>query len=199
IYTPSAWYSGSEDSWARFGAEQQWVIDQLDAHGWSDRVFIVQGDVHALGLDTGTHTPGGIPVLQASAMDSWSGGPGSRWDTGPSEPGGDQYGTVRIRNTGDIVEVTMSAWRKSERRRNHVFAVPGERRPPATDVTVLDLGDAVGKLTARLENAERRYETALDHTTASLAARDSALRYLALGAVLLALIAIGFAGWALLS
>ena len=190
IYSPSAWYSGSEDSWARFGAEQQWVLDRLDAHGWTDRVFIVQGDIHALGLDTGTHTPGGIPVLQASAMDSWSGKPGSRWDTGPSEPGGDQYGTIHIADADGDLQVTMSAWRQTDRRRTHTFTVPAKPRTPSADITLLDIHEAVHELTARVESTERRQETVRDRLESRLLTRELLLRYITIGVAAIAIVAL---------
>lgn len=166
IFSPSAWHSTSEDSWATFTREQQWVIKVLADHGWKGRTFIVQGDIHAVALDTGTSTPGNIPVLQAAAMDSWSGGESSRWDTGPSEPGGNQYGTVRVQSFDDRVEVTLAGWRDAELRRSHTFTVatdvdepppttvptppPGSEATPRTEVTWLACDLVTGDVIAYL-------------------------------------------------
>jgi hypothetical protein len=99
------------DTWAGFDAERREVADrigELDV----DNLLMVSGDAHMLAWDDGTHTDysaaGGaaFPLFQSAALDrkaSIKGGP----YTGPVIAGGGQFGTVRVRDDGREVRVTV--------------------------------------------------------------------------------------------
>src|SRR5690606_34731994 len=90
-----------------------------------DRMVLVYGDRHALGLDTGgNNTWGGFPVLQAAAMDtSFPSSPVTRFDTGPDRPGRNQYGTITVADKGDSIDITLAGWIGSALWRSHTHTV----------------------------------------------------------------------------
>jgi hypothetical protein len=111
-WMPEQWLATASYSWNRYPTERAAVLAMVAAHGWTGRVVIVQGDRHSAGLDTGTCSPGGIPVLMASSLDSTPSAPQSDlFDTGPDIPGRGQYGTVRVDDWGDDLLLTLTVWR----------------------------------------------------------------------------------------
>lgn len=125
IISPSQWWNPSnDDGWNLYEDEQSWVIDRIDALGWKGRTIIVSADVHALAIDTGANSPGGIPVYQFASFDSNFGSPQNQYDTGPSLPGRGQYGTLRMLDLGHEIRfigtcmVGVTAWR------THTHVVP---------------------------------------------------------------------------
>ncbi|MGH8879488.1 MAG: alkaline phosphatase D family protein, partial [Stackebrandtia sp.] len=111
IFSPSVWWEPArKDGWAVFADEQDWVIDRINRYGWKGRVAIICGDVHALGMDTGTKSPGGIPTATFASIDSSYGSVLTQNDRGPTHPGRRQHGTIRIRDTGSRVEITLTGY-----------------------------------------------------------------------------------------
>lgn len=111
IVSASVWHEpGREDGWWAFGNEQQWLISELNGNGWAGRCVVISGDVHALGMDSGTNSPGGIPCATFASIDSDFGSPLTHNDRGPTLPGRRQFGTVRIVDTGDHIEVTLTGY-----------------------------------------------------------------------------------------
>lgn len=111
IFSPSVWWEPNRtDGWWGFRTEQQWLINLIHAKGWTGRVAVICGDVHALGLDTGTRSPGGIPTATFASIDSDFGVPLGHNDRGPTKPGRQQYGTIRVRDTGSRVDVTLTGY-----------------------------------------------------------------------------------------
>ena len=102
------------DTWAGFAEERRMIADAI-ARDHVDNLLMVSGDAHMLAYDDGTHTDystsgdGGFPLFQAAALDrnaSVKGGP----YTGPVLPGGGQFGTVTVRDTGQGVRVIVRGW-----------------------------------------------------------------------------------------
>lgn len=124
IYSPSAWHNpDGDDGWETFTHDRQWLIDTIALHGWTGRVLIVNGDIHALAIDSGANSPGGIPVLQAASMDSAFGAVQSQYDRGPSKPGRSQYGTVRFNDLGGRIDVTLTGWENDAVWREYTYSV----------------------------------------------------------------------------
>ena len=101
----------ANDTWAGFADERRVVADMIERLR-VDNLLMVSGDAHMLAWDDGTHTDyatgGGaaFPLFHAAALDrkaSIKGGP----YTGPVIGGGGQFGTVRVRDDGREVEVTV--------------------------------------------------------------------------------------------
>lgn len=152
IISPSQWWNpGGDDSWNLYEDEQAWIIDRIEAFGWTGKTIIVSADVHSLAIDTGTNSPGGIPVYQFASFDSNFGSPQTHYDTGDSLPGRGQYGTLRMLDLGHEIRligscmVGTSTWRTH----THVVAVesesvPTDPTPPPVDVKVNDTVSWVG-------------------------------------------------------
>lgn len=132
--SPSAWFNpAGDDGWESFTHEQQWLIDTIAQTGWTGRVVMVCGDIHALALDTGGNSPGGIPLLQAASMDSSSGSAQSQFDTGPSLPGRYQYGTIRVNDQGGRIDITLTGWIGDSTWRSFTHSVAVEEDDPEPD------------------------------------------------------------------
>lgn len=122
LFSPSVWHEpGREDGWYSFQNEQQWLINLIDANGWTGKVAIVSGDVHALGIDSGGNSPGGIPCATFASMDSDFGSPQNHNDLGPTSPGRNRYGTVRVNDLGSRIEVTLTGFIGATRWKFHTF------------------------------------------------------------------------------
>lgn len=110
---PTQWLPVSgTDTWANFGTERDEIVTILDQTNWLDRMVMVYGDRHALGLQSGaTNAWGGFPVLMAASLDSNFGTPNNvAFDVLPDTPGRNQYGTITINDTGLTIGITLTAW-----------------------------------------------------------------------------------------
>jgi len=142
VVTPSVWYSSGSDTWGAFDWERKELIEIFTDTGYIDRMVMVYGDFHALGIDTGTRAPGGIPCFQFAALDSASGSPMSHMDTGPTLPGTGQWGTLDISDNGTFITINGTCWTGGARTpaawRSYAFTVladsgtetPQEPPPP---------------------------------------------------------------------
>jgi hypothetical protein len=107
---PGQWMGSDADTWASHPAEQADVIAMFGDHGYAGRVAIIGADAHIVALDTGANSPGGIPVLQAAAIDATPGfGNPAAYDLG-GQAGRNQYGTVRVDDLGSSIAVRLSGW-----------------------------------------------------------------------------------------
>lgn len=105
--------TASTDTWGQFQTERAELIEMFGDLGWLNKMVMVHGDRHALGLDRGSNQFGGFPVLQASSLDSNDGtsNPVSgRFDTGPDSPGPNRYGTVTVADRGSHIGITLAGW-----------------------------------------------------------------------------------------
>lgn len=110
LITTSVWFSEGSDTWGAFDWERRELIDMFTETGWIDRMVTVYGDIHALGIETGTRSPGGIPCFQFAALDSVSGGSQNNYDTGPTSPGAGRWGTLDITDNGTFISINGTAW-----------------------------------------------------------------------------------------
>lgn len=150
---PDQWLGVSADSWASFQTEQAEILAMLEDRGWLDRMVMVGADRHALGLDTGTLTPGGFPYLQASSLDSDDGETApalSRFDTGPDSPGSDRYGTVEIIDQGTHIAIVLSGWIGTTLWGSHTHTIAVATAPAVATTRVVEQTVA-GSHTARFE------------------------------------------------
>lgn len=174
---PRQWMGVSSDSWAAFSRERDELVALFEQHGWLDRMVLVYGDRHALGLDTGgNNTWGGFPVLQAAALDtSFPSSPVNRFDTGPDRPGRNQYGTITVADKGDSIDITLAGWIGSSLWRSHTHTVevagpapsPGPRPRVAvaqvrTRVTWLGCDVVSGRKIAELPDVTASVERVLN-------------------------------------
>lgn len=113
---PDPWVGKAErgnDTWAGFARERETVADAI-ARYEVDNLLMVSADAHMLAYDDGTNTDyategsAGFPLFHVAALDrkeSIKGGP----YTGPVIAGGGQFGTIRVKDDGERVEVKMVA------------------------------------------------------------------------------------------
>lgn len=125
------WFDDSStDTWSSFAEERSQLIDMFDTLGWADRMCLLAGDLHAVAMDSGTNSPGRIPLLHFASIDSLPSVVNHHYDLGPSLPGRGQYGLVRFVDTGDTITVTATAFRGDEQIMRHEITAtvtePGE-------------------------------------------------------------------------
>jgi hypothetical protein len=76
------------------------------------KVAIVSGDMHALAADDGTHSPGGIPVFQAAALNQSSSHKGGPYTHGPFPAAlavpVQQYGVMDVVDSGATIELQFT-------------------------------------------------------------------------------------------
>lgn len=128
VTSGSRWFDDtSPDTWDSFRDERDALIELFDATGWRERMCILAGDVHATAIDTGGNSPGGIAVFQFASLDST---PHievqHHYDTGPSRPGRNQYGTVRFTDDGDSITITGVAFCGDEPVNSHQWRVDAD-------------------------------------------------------------------------
>lgn len=138
---PSQWMGTSSDSWDSFQTERDELVTMFGDLDWLDRMCIVSGDVHALAIDSGTgNTWGGFPVYQFASMDSQpQDAPTNQYDTGPTLPGRNQYGTVHVHDNGGTVAVTGVGWRGTAAVMSHTSSIPLTSRRRGSPSHVLAL------------------------------------------------------------
>jgi hypothetical protein len=125
---PSQWMGLSSDSFFGFQAERNELIGIFG--DWRSRMCIVSADVHALGIDTGGASPGGIPVFQFASLDASFSTAQTHYDTGNTQPGRDQYGTVEVVDDGFELTVTGTGWVDQAVWRSHSITVGAPAPPP---------------------------------------------------------------------
>lgn len=104
-WTASSAFAG-DDTWAAYTTERTELANFITSNGLANRIALVHGDFHAMGVDDGTNSPGGIPVMCAAPLqqtyfmpsqERWSGG---KYPT--TSPGTTmyQYGWFDVTDTG---------------------------------------------------------------------------------------------------
>jgi hypothetical protein len=126
LISSSVWHNPplGADTWESFSTERQELIDLFEATGWLQRMCIIWGDRHAMGIDSGSNMPGGMPGAQFAPLDDSSPSGGATWfDTGPegSQPG--QYGVVTIQDLGTALVVELAGWQNGTLWRAHRYGL----------------------------------------------------------------------------
>jgi membrane-associated phospholipid phosphatase len=94
------------DDWGGYADERDEILAAIRAAS-IENLVIVSGDAHMVALDDGRNS-GGIPVLQAAALDRPGNVRGGPYSDG-TYPGGGQFGLVDVRDDGgEHIEVTLS-------------------------------------------------------------------------------------------
>lgn len=101
------------DWWAGYATERAELADFIATSGRN--VAIISGDMHALAVDDGSHSPGGMPVFQAAALHGTFNGPkGGPYSLGPypSTVGSAvaQYGIMQVTDTGTAVSLAFTGY-----------------------------------------------------------------------------------------
>jgi hypothetical protein len=122
---PTPWLEGGgSDTWSGFLTEANELVQMFTDTGWLNRMCVIGGDTHYLGLDTGTGVSiGGVPLALFGSLDSSSSGSSLPWDTGPVSAGKDRYGTFDVRDDGSEITVTLTGWVGAELWRSHSITV----------------------------------------------------------------------------
>jgi len=111
LFSPSVWWQPDRlDGWDSFQNEQQRLIRVIHEAGLRDRLDIISGDVHALGIDSGGNSPGGIRCATFAAIDSAGGASLSHNDLGPTSPGRSRWGTIHITYLPGRMQVRLQGW-----------------------------------------------------------------------------------------
>jgi hypothetical protein len=148
---PGQWMGSDADTWASHAAEQAAVVEMFGDYGFAGRVAIVGADAHIVALDTGANSPGGIPVLQAAAIDATPGfGNPAAYDLG-GQAGRNQYGSVQITDVGSAISVRLAGWQGTTELVTHQFGVTVEAAPVASGALLRTLaGSHVPRIEARV-------------------------------------------------
>lgn len=104
--------SGS-DTWVNFATERDELAAMFQDTGWANRMVVVYGDRHAIGIDSGANNAwGGFPVLMAAAVDASPsvGDVIGFYDVLGSTGGRDQYGTITVTDVGTAIGITLNAY-----------------------------------------------------------------------------------------
>lgn len=112
VHTSTIPWIDSVYKWGEFPEERAIIGKKIQDLGMSDRVLIMSGDAHMLAADDGSHSVGGVKVLQAAALDAKPTIKGGPYSQG-AYPGRNQYGTLIIEDRGDEQRVcaTFEGWR----------------------------------------------------------------------------------------
>jgi hypothetical protein len=112
---PDPWVAPAEagrDDWGGYADERRRLADVIAGARISNLVM-VSGDAHMVAIDDGTNTDysgsgtGGFPLLHAAALDRPGLVKGGPYSEG-AFPGGGQFGTVTVTDTGgDTVDVEL--------------------------------------------------------------------------------------------
>jgi hypothetical protein len=106
------WTHVAVDSWASFQTERAEMVEMFSDTGWINRMCQVGADAHALYMITQFFTRTNPPFLSsffpqyhyASIDANPTGGP--QTDTGPNNPGRNQYGTLTFEDFGSLIQIT---------------------------------------------------------------------------------------------
>ena len=105
--------SAGADYWAGYSTARQELVDWFAAEGIT-RLFILSGDMHAMAIDDGRNSPGGIPVFQAGPLYQTSSHKGGPYMIGPTPAAGiantTQFGIVSVNDYGTRTDVTFSGY-----------------------------------------------------------------------------------------
>lgn len=188
---PTPWIEGAgSDTWSGFLTEANELVTMFTTLGWKNRMLIVGGDTHYMGIDDGSGVSiGGIPVFLFGSLDSSGGGPSSLpWSHG-TNGGKGRYGTLAVVDNGDQIHLTGTGWIGSTLWRSHTVTVstvvdpgPGpdpdpEPEPeipitpavPKTHVTWLGCNLVTGGIIAELPDITGSVSRVLGaHTSSSL-------------------------------
>jgi len=126
-----------DDSWAGYPAERARLSRFVARHRVS-RLVMLAGDAHMIAIDDGSHSDysgtgrAGFPVMHAAALDRPGHAKGGPYSEG-AFPGAGQYGTMRVVDRGERLDVRLSG--RDYRHRELVsygFSVPqhGARERP---------------------------------------------------------------------
>lgn len=146
IFSPSQWLGVTTDGWPNFTVERDELVDLLEQLDWLDRMVMIYGDRHALGICSGTNNPyGGFPILQAASMDS-------AFDSDPLDPdpfdvlgdtpGRNQYGIIDVTDNGTFIQVTLRAYAGSTEQASHTVAF-NATSAPGSILPALVFADAI--------------------------------------------------------
>lgn len=127
--TQMQWHSGSAtQSWPGYPTERATIAGWLSTYGWTNKMHMLTGDGHELGIDTGaSNTAGGFPVHQLSALDSGSGVSGT--DFNKIHKGTrDAWGRITVDDNGTRINVTVEGMINDEPMASHTVST-------VTDVT----------------------------------------------------------------
>lgn len=145
---PTPWIKGAgSDSWSGFLTEANELVAMFTTLGWKNRMLIVAGDTHYMGIDDGSGVSiGGIPVFLFGSLDSSGGGPSSLPWTHGTNGGKGRYGTFAIADSGSQIAVTGSGWIGATFWNSHTVTVqiaePPPPEPPPSGSAPLPLPDA---------------------------------------------------------
>lgn len=107
--TSQRWISPS-GQWGNYASERLQVRDMFADNGWLDRMCLLHGDNHLMGIDSGANNPyGGFPMYCFAPMDCNPGSHVLGYDIGTNRERG-QYGTVQVTDNGNFIRITGTGW-----------------------------------------------------------------------------------------
>lgn len=112
IITPSVWmHPDGPDTWFAFQNERDELISLFESTNTIDKLIMMWGDRHAIGIDSGANMPGGMLGIQFAALDSAPSGPAlDRFDQGTEISQYGQFGTLSFVDDGSRITVTATGY-----------------------------------------------------------------------------------------
>lgn len=99
----SVWNTGSAsaDTWGKYSTERTELANFFVSNDLVDRMMIINGDRHSIGIDDGTNTVGGVKVFQAAPLDrtNTTTGMGTHSE-GIYSSNQNQFGVIEFTDTG---------------------------------------------------------------------------------------------------
>lgn len=146
---PDPWMGGAQDTWAGYDHERNELVALFDQYGWLDRMVCLNGDYHGLAMDDGGgNSWGGFPVAVFGSMDSIAegvvGNPTDQYDLGPTSPGSNRYGTVRINDNGATIDLILTGYIGNDVWNTtalHIVVTTDEGPPPPPPPVVRSVGE----------------------------------------------------------
>lgn len=132
--TQDQWHTGGSDAWPGFTSERQDLADLFDTYGWTDRMIMLVGDGHSLGMESGetyNSSLGGFPVYQFSALDSGGGTSSGDYDI-VHTAGRDRWGKVTITDNGSVITCEARGMISDTIRATHTTTVVTDTVAPTT-------------------------------------------------------------------
>lgn len=97
------WIAATEagvDTWGGYNTQRTAIASHITSEGYSNRIVMLSGDMHALAFDDGSNAAGGFKVCHAAPFYQTQGPKGGPYSDGPVYETGSQYGLFTVTDTG---------------------------------------------------------------------------------------------------
>lgn len=162
VWQSSSRWIGGTDTWSSFRHERDELVQLFGDTGWLDRMIMLTADEHALGISSGPNNPyGAFPMYMLASMDS-----DYTTATDDASPiynlarkgGRQQYGTLRVTDSGHTIALTGTGYRAGTALMAHTAYLHAGNPVWALDGTTAGKGDIVPPFRPLLDDQGVRNE-----------------------------------------